>query len=191
MDQVAKLICSIVVWPPGLDLSSSSRCRSRRRITRAPKSALSPFDGPRPSSNIGGGAFRFAPRGQPRTLVKVRAQVRFNSSSISIAVRFSSRVLVRSCIACRFIQNSRLVPQKQTSRNAVSAVTDRSPLTMAAIHVARDAQGEAPSDFFVCCCVSCQIGSDVRSCWSSPRASFQGQPVAAKLAFPAELSPDQ
>src|SRR5271166_1766122 len=34
------------------------------------------------------------------------------------------------------------------------------------------------------------IGSDVRPCWSSPRANFQGQP-RRDWAFAAELSVDQ
>src|SRR4051794_21052335 len=39
-------------------------------------------------------------------------------------------------MACRFIQNSGLVSKKRAKRRAVSAVTDRSPFTMAPIRVA-------------------------------------------------------
>ena len=47
----------------------------------------------------------------------------------------SRRALVKSYIACKFIQNSGLVPKNRASRNAVSAVTDRSPLTIAPMRV--------------------------------------------------------
>ena len=57
-------------------------------------------------------------------------------TSRSILPPLSRRALVRSCIACRFTQNSGLVPKKRASRNAVSAVTDRSPLTIAPMRVA-------------------------------------------------------
>src|ERR1051326_5980912 len=39
-------------------------------------------------------------------------------------------------MACRFIQNSALMPNKRARRRAVSAVTDRSPFTMDPIRVA-------------------------------------------------------
>jgi len=39
-------------------------------------------------------------------------------------------------MACRLIQNSGLVPKKRAKRKAVSAVTARSPLTMAPMRVA-------------------------------------------------------
>src|SRR6202046_3918730 len=48
----------------------------------------------------------------------------------------SIRALVRSWVACSVIQNSALVPKNRANRRAVSAVTDRSPLTMAPIRVA-------------------------------------------------------
>src|SRR6266849_6958274 len=58
------------------------------------------------------------------------------STSRSIARPRSRRALVRSCVACRPIQNSGLVRKNRASRNAVSAVTARSPFTMAPIRVA-------------------------------------------------------
>src|SRR6516162_11326663 len=60
----------------------------------------------------------------------------------------SRRALVKSYIACRFIQNSGLVPKNRASRNAVSAVTDRSPLTIAPMRVAgtRNAMASAFTD---------------------------------------------
>src|SRR5262245_8115937 len=60
----------------------------------------------------------------------------------------SRRALVKSYIACRFIQNSGLVPKKRARRNAVSAVTDRSPLTIAPMRVAgtRNAMASAFTD---------------------------------------------
>ena len=53
-----------------------------------------------------------------------------------MAAPFSILVFVRSCMACRFIQNSGLVSKKRARRNAVSAVTERSPFTMAPMRVA-------------------------------------------------------
>src|SRR6202049_1620844 len=53
-----------------------------------------------------------------------------------MAFPFSIRVLVRSCMACRFIQNSGPVLKKRARRNAVSAVTARSPFTIAPMRVA-------------------------------------------------------
>src|SRR5262245_19003431 len=60
----------------------------------------------------------------------------------------SRRALVKSYIACRFIQNSGLVPKNRASRNAVSPVTDRSPLTIAPMRVAgtRKAMASAFTD---------------------------------------------
>src|SRR5262245_20200981 len=57
-------------------------------------------------------------------------------TSRSIFGPLSWRALVRSCMDCKFIQNSGLVPKKRASRNAVSAVTERSPLTIAPMRVA-------------------------------------------------------
>src|ERR1700733_15849256 len=44
--------------------------------------------------------------------------------SRAMAFPFSMRVFVRSCMACRFIQNSGLVSKKRARRKAVSAVTE-------------------------------------------------------------------
>jgi len=49
---------------------------------------------------------------------------------------FAAFVFVLAFAACKFIQNSGLVPKKRASRNAVSAVTERSPLTIAPMRVA-------------------------------------------------------
>jgi hypothetical protein len=57
-------------------------------------------------------------------------------TSRAIASPLSMRALLRSCMACRFIQNSGLVPKKRAKRRAVSAVTARSLLTMAPMRVA-------------------------------------------------------
>jgi hypothetical protein len=57
-------------------------------------------------------------------------------TSRAIASPRSVRAFVRSCMACKFIQNSGLVPKKRAKRKAVSAVTARSPLTMAPMRVA-------------------------------------------------------
>ena len=53
-------------------------------------------------------------------------------------------------MACRLIQNSGLVPKKRAKRKAVSAVTARSPLTMAPTRVAgtRKAIAKALMDIF-------------------------------------------
>src|SRR6516165_2387853 len=71
----------------------------------------------------------------------------------------SRRALVKSYIACKFIQNSGLVPKNRASRKAVSAVTDRSPLTIAPMRVAgtRKAIAKALTD----------IPSGSRNSWSS------------------------
>src|SRR5208282_5743471 len=49
---------------------------------------------------------------------------------------FSIRVFVKSCIACKFIQNSGLVSKNRARRKAMSAVTERSPFTIAPMRVA-------------------------------------------------------
>src|SRR5271167_2059749 len=68
--------------------------------------------------------------------------------SRAIALPLSCRAFVRSCMAWRLIQNSALVPKNRASRKAVSAVTERSPLTMALIRVAgtRSAMARAFAD---------------------------------------------
>src|SRR5215469_14610745 len=60
----------------------------------------------------------------------------------------SRRALVKSYIACKFIQNSGLVPKNRARRKAVSAVTDRSPLMIAPMRVAgtRKAMASAFTD---------------------------------------------
>ena len=58
------------------------------------------------------------------------------STSRSISRPHSRRALVRSCVACRPNQNSGLVRKNRASRNAVSAVTARSPLIIAPTRVA-------------------------------------------------------
>src|SRR4051794_10490383 len=57
-------------------------------------------------------------------------------TSRSICAPLSCFALLRSCIACRLIQNSGVVPKKRASRSAVSAVTERSPFTIAPMRVA-------------------------------------------------------
>jgi hypothetical protein len=55
----------------------------------------------------------------------ISIQAARDQTSPAMAFPFSIRVFVRSCMACRFIQNSGLVSKKRASRKAVSAVTDR------------------------------------------------------------------
>src|SRR6185312_5193630 len=79
----------------------------------------------------------YQPRhGAPAEFLGVKAQAALGRTSRSIVAPLCVRAFVKSCIACRLIQNSALVPRKRASRSAVSAVTERSPLTIAPTRVA-------------------------------------------------------